>query len=625
MKKNLRLFDAAGLLGRSLSCLSIGLFGGWLTGCASKEDPAEEDRIAMTAPGKWLVVTPPSSPNQGTLGSGWNTVSQQFNDGCLRLKAPPIERGASVTSADLTGRLTASQVASSLGFSHEGRFNGFGVTASLDAKFFREVEDQGRSLALYFQIEANEPSLLMDHGPGSYEILEPSLGLARCGDGYVSQVDRGGKLLVMYKISFASEQAKTRFELQIGGGYGSFIEGKDTYAAALKSFQESFSVKTMAIQIGGDSAKVGTALRLCTKADLKECSDKIDEALRYASQEFGASIKDRPAILRYHVSPWSRLGVDARGERDVREDVKKARQTIDEALRGTTVFQARLSSGSPADLQRQNDERIAALTGSVPGGSLIERCYDRLGGIDFTKDMLSGTEEALISACIQGVRALPAGLDPRLLDPRTRPWGGMFTVEKKFGGTEGALVHPNPAAPGGKCPPGYEAVLSANGLPKDGGDFIETYMCFAEMGKLAPSLLYMGQFSNLPCSPEKNEKNPYTGEANCPAGSATYPMGRLKLPDSSCYAEQYLCLLPDRAGGLKWLDGPPSVLGGHQLGGDMDCEREANTIYNLAYSTPQCPAGTAPRKYVRSLGLKRQWTGTGWNDCGVDKYVCLSS
>lgn len=127
----------------------------------------------------------------------------------------------------------------------------------------------------------------------------------RYGDAFITQLPMGALLIANLKFSFASVLDKHRFNVSLGGAFGSIFNAKATIQNAITESKAKGFIEISAYQLGGDPSELpnifaeranhGYYITRCNLDSWKNCLNAIDGIIRYAQTNFNKQIK--PTVL----------------------------------------------------------------------------------------------------------------------------------------------------------------------------------------------------------------------------------------------------------------------------------------------------------------------------------------
>lgn len=420
-----RRFQRWGLL--SGGCLA-------LAGCAPGY--AESEQFAERAVDLTASVTPTGSDTAGVLGQGRDTITEEFRGDCVRSQTRvniPLQEA----SLRFDSSLLKEEASEKLGFSIDSKARFKLVSGSARARFSRSLTNTSLSLGMHYVADYSMGIERLDQAGLEWLVPpdDPEWN-SRCGDQFLQQKEIGGQLFLLYRIDFASTEAKQEFESSVGVTFPA-AEVNVAVNRAASRFLNRASVHVEAFQVGGDvtrlssilgnggpDAGAGRVIIDCSMANIAPCGQFMQNAIQYASAQsdgsFSATLRQSPADRSYTFKDWGVLGLSL-PQRRVPAAVKSTRVSLRRLFDGQVEFADRvalLRGGSmfvQPDLRAQLDgyaqkaqNNLAILSDAV------ELCYDYL---------TDPSNEDQVDDCTGMVQALDAhGYDRSLtMDKLTVP------------------------------------------------------------------------------------------------------------------------------------------------------------------------------------------------------------
>ncbi|MEK8016201.1 MAG: hypothetical protein VSS75_004975, partial [Candidatus Parabeggiatoa sp.] len=162
-----------------------------------------------------------------------------------------------------------------------------------------------------------------------------------CGDKYVSEVTKGGKVYVEMNFKFKTTQQKTEFSA--GGGFGFAgeiccvpfsIDLEASVSRLSQTTRKESSLEVVAHQEGG---KVEDLIKIfgsngnstsCSLDDLAPCKKAIDDIIAYVQDGFAETLRDYPSVSKYKYSGFDYvIGVPDLVS-DVTPEIEQAREAL---------------------------------------------------------------------------------------------------------------------------------------------------------------------------------------------------------------------------------------------------------------------------------------------------------
>jgi hypothetical protein len=345
--------------------------------------------------------------DQSNAGSGFSTDKKEFRGSCLTGEKSFIGQNIGYINFSLAG--DKSLVSKTLGIEGNARYKFSGGSASAGANFLKSSEDDNRSIVMTFianyamQSEKFTATGLSNTGQ-TLKDKDDIAFLEGCGDEYVEQVIRGANLLLNIRIDFSSESDKRAFSANasynssVASAYAAMKDSKDTLSKRTK-------VKVEAIQIGGDTKKLGRIFRetntasaengtsnfiKCSFGELDKCEHFLSRIQEYVATELETQLtavegqEGGPAHLQYVTKKYINAGILNALPNIVNETIIQKREEIDLAFNKNqrVIFRARnllLEDPFPlSDSQRAKINKIntAATANEKKLVSAAISCYD---------------------------------------------------------------------------------------------------------------------------------------------------------------------------------------------------------------------------------------------------------
>lgn len=125
----------------------------------------------------------------------------------------------------------------------------------------------------------------------------------RYGNSFITQLPMGAILIANLKFNFSSAMDKEKFDVGLGGGFGSIFNAKFTIQNAIEKSKAKGSIEVSAYQLGGEPAELpnifskknnaGYYITSCSFDHLQDCQAAIDGIINYAQTSFNKQIKVR--------------------------------------------------------------------------------------------------------------------------------------------------------------------------------------------------------------------------------------------------------------------------------------------------------------------------------------------
>jgi hypothetical protein len=163
-----------------------------------------------------------------------------------------------------------------------------------------------------------------------------------CGDKYVTEITKGGRVYVEMNFTFKSQQQKREFSA--GGGFGFekdicctsvSVNLEASVSKLSKKTKRESSLEVVAHQEGG---KVENLINIfgskgntttCSLDNLAPCKKAVNDIITYIQKGFAPTLRNHPSILEYkYVGFDSIMGVPSKLISDVTAEITQARQVL---------------------------------------------------------------------------------------------------------------------------------------------------------------------------------------------------------------------------------------------------------------------------------------------------------
>lgn len=272
------------------------------TGCAAAPLADEDQEIAATAA---APLTADISAALATPGQGYNSITGQYRGtSCAATRVTSLPVNAVTESLHRID--THRQFASELSMRADADAS-FGIySASANGTYAAQTASDERSLSLYYEATAIARQ--------DTAAVTPSAAIAendwytRCGDRYVSAINKGARFFLAYEIAFQTAAERQAFEASASAdGLGLFDAN-----ARVKSLSTGFSgratVRIRTFQRGGSVAGIANlppSLVSCSITSMGACDAAVTSAVNYARDSLLGSARANGAVdLEYFTQDW---------------------------------------------------------------------------------------------------------------------------------------------------------------------------------------------------------------------------------------------------------------------------------------------------------------------------------
>ncbi|MBX9705995.1 MAG: hypothetical protein K5Q00_07040 [Gammaproteobacteria bacterium] len=293
---------------------------------------------------------------------------------------------------------------------------GYGMfSGSTNASYARQVEDDNYSEGFYYDEIVSLPTeIYTPNGFGSQmlnsfgqqaEQADTTGQTFRtyCGDQYVMQTPLGARLIVTFKLDFASSKDHETFDANIKGGMGSIFSASASVSNMVNQYNLHGSLSVYALQEGGDASQLAKifggptcvghyCVSTCDLNNLNACQGIIDGIISYAANDFPAQIDFKDGQVTGSAVPLSYTMGTYAGVKDgqtvVTDAIKQARIQLgniyEQQLQEYTTLSHLLTSdvmtayqapGYREEMQSMADTLNANLSLLVAPDTGVSACY----------------------------------------------------------------------------------------------------------------------------------------------------------------------------------------------------------------------------------------------------------
>ena len=213
-----------------------------------------------------------------------------------------------------------------------------------------------------------------------------------CGDKYVSEITKGGKVYIEMNFKFKTTQQTKEFSAGGGVGFaGKFSVDLEASVSGLsKTTKKQSSLQVVAHQEGGDVTRLidifgsnGNSTS-CSLDDLELCKKAIDDIIAYMQDGFAKTLRDYPSVLKYKYSGFDFVMGAPDLVSDVTPEIEQAREDLaaeyEKRLADSDKVRYLLQYSLPYERKQKMTTLLAALENDVE--SLSEAgvvCFSDLG------------------------------------------------------------------------------------------------------------------------------------------------------------------------------------------------------------------------------------------------------
>lgn len=322
--------------------------------------------------------------------------------------------GTPTSSFNFTQELSEREASSELGFGAGGRARFGVVEASASARFMRASTSTAYSVSAVWLSDYRLPVEKLTGDAklspiGNSVRADDDRWAQTCGDEFVTEIVRGGKLFFSIRVDFSSAESKQSFESRFKVS-GPLFDVEGDLKTASKEFSKDTHVTVNALQVGGDVSKLTAIFPSnvegragfvqCTLGAFDKCADFIGSAIQYATDTqhgFPSQFTTRLADLEYRTAPYTSVGVFPNNYPGLTEAIAESRKRLHE------IFEEQLKDEVLADrllelpLEAVRHQRISAardiIAANLDAILVASRtCYDTPGDCPRTVNALHTTD-----------------------------------------------------------------------------------------------------------------------------------------------------------------------------------------------------------------------------------------
>ncbi|RYG63231.1 hypothetical protein EON77_21195, partial [bacterium] len=258
--------------------------------CAVDPSTSDADDAYASSEDALRIDVPTTATVTAKPGQGFNSVLQEFRGQCVTGTVSTI--GAPEAQLALDQELSEERTKEMLELktSASGRYGIYSGDAK--AQFARAAAKNRFSINMVFGASYRLGTRHLDDETLRFVVPKTAPDWnARCGDMVVTDVVTGGKLMLLYRIDFASEAEKVAFQASGSFSAAKIAEADVSFKRTLESFRGRASIHVEAYQAGGDVARLGRvvggtqsgalATATCSIENLTQCSTMLANGLRY--------------------------------------------------------------------------------------------------------------------------------------------------------------------------------------------------------------------------------------------------------------------------------------------------------------------------------------------------------
>jgi len=219
-----------------------------------------------------------------------------------------------------------------------------------------------------------------------------------CGDKYVSEVTKGGKVYVEMNFKFKTTQQKKEFSTSGGFGFAGeiccvpfSIDLEASVSRLSQTTRKESSLQVVAHQEGGkveDLVKIfgsSNNSTSCSLDDLTSCKQAIDDIIEYVQNGFAETLRDYPSVSKYKYSSFdSVIGAPDDLVLDITPEMEQAREDLADEYEQRLVDLEKLGYLLQYSLSDERKQKMTTLLAALENDveSLSEAgvvCFSDLG------------------------------------------------------------------------------------------------------------------------------------------------------------------------------------------------------------------------------------------------------
>jgi hypothetical protein len=247
------------------------------------------------------------------LGDGYDSLVQEVRNtpSCVTGETTKLSSGAS--SIDIGQNVDSERLMKEFSGEVRGTPRFVFLEAGAALGYYRSLNRSRTAMNLVYAVKIDQGGERLARVKVNDDVksLSPTALFERCGDHYISQINRGGMLTITVTLDFFDELSRNKWEskLKLKGSWADF--SKDLAEKVEDGgFESSLSVKV--VQVGGTPSQALLAAKSCLLSTVEEfnaCKQRVDDLMTYASSAFPQQVDSNPAVLHYITAPLQGLGM----------------------------------------------------------------------------------------------------------------------------------------------------------------------------------------------------------------------------------------------------------------------------------------------------------------------------
>ena len=315
-----------------------------------------------------------------SLGDSYNSLSQKLNPSASCVSGEVVSQDSSSSRTQMDVNQSANKLMSELSGEVDGTPRFAFANINAQGGFYRSLSNNDRSISLVFssKIETIVDRLTKPTLDSSLVSAAPHEVFSDCGDSFVSQIHKGGRITVTVKLSFSSSENREKWQGLTQLNTPWFKLKKDIKDKASKNSADGI-LSINIHQEGGDATSAPMATKTCSIAsaeDLDSCLDSVNMAIEYATNEFPAQVSSAPAILSYRTEKLNALRGVSGINFKVPQNILKIRSDLKTMLDTQGDFKSayenaiKMGFSISSDTKSKVDGNLALIQ------RIAETCYD---------------------------------------------------------------------------------------------------------------------------------------------------------------------------------------------------------------------------------------------------------
>jgi Leucine-rich repeat (LRR) protein len=284
------------------------------------------------------------------LGSAYQSDKENLTgQGCFNAPKNPEPAGVPKAGFTFASSISEETLSNELGFNIGGRMRYGIVKGGADVNFFNNSVSNQLSVSAIWQSSYSFPNQKMivtakDLNETGKKTMGTSKWANACGDRFVDELEKGGKLFFSVRVDFQSKDDKKEFnsKFSLEGPLG---EVSTSLKSASRYFSKNVKVTVSAYQVGGDISKITKLFSQdtegrkgflqCQLGNFEGCATVISNALIYATdikEGFPSQLQPDsipgPATIGFKTTSYDSIGLSNINYPELEPLAKNARKTL---------------------------------------------------------------------------------------------------------------------------------------------------------------------------------------------------------------------------------------------------------------------------------------------------------